>query len=130
MADNIGRDKLASLVSDSSGCFLFHESIENMILRMFRDITNTALKVKSVICHNYYMPLHSHSPHVLSARIPLSNNKNLCIKQMKVHIIICLEIFVFLEGPKSMSTAYASGFKWVLGHARNTLDMQDLGPNI
>ena len=56
MADNIGRDKVASLVSDSSGYFLFHESIENMILRMFRDITNTALKVKVlsatiIICH-------------------------------------------------------------------------------
>ena len=38
MADNIDGDKLASLISDSSGYFLkilFHESIENMILNTF-----------------------------------------------------------------------------------------------
>ena len=43
MADNIGRDKVASLVSDSSGYFLFHESIENMILRMFTVKTSPIL---------------------------------------------------------------------------------------
>ena len=45
---------------------------------------------------------------------------------MEIHIITCLEnfgvFFVFLEGPKSMSTApYGTGLKLVLGHARSAI---------
>ena len=75
---------------------------------MLKNIISSALKIKmlsgtpmlSAIAQP--QPL-CYLPHLCWDRILLSNNKKSCIKQMKIHIITCLEkfgVFCLLRGPK------------------------------
>ena len=122
MADNIGRDKVASLVSDSSGYFLFHESIENMILRMFRDITNTALKVKVlsatiIICHCTATARMSYLPESRS-QINFVHQTN---ESSYNYLLRKSQRFLSSKRAQNQSPQphrYGSGLKLVLGHAR------------
>ena len=68
------------------------------LLRMLRDITNTAVKIKMLSATPMLSAIAQpqplcYLPHLWWDRISISNYNNSCIKQTKFHIVTCLENF-------------------------------------